>query len=443
MKSIIDYGNALAGLPLLARVAVGLLLFILVAVFLSYMWGIRPHSLRKLIQAEFPKSWDPRKWLLYASNLGRKGKVATTVLVAVLAAVLLIPMLFPNSPVVIKLLGRNQFRAVSSHLFIEHYQSYNYLYLQAIAPRNYLQVEDSLTFQNVTDTPLTHFRILTFLFTDFAHPSDFYHYYSINTGTQYMSLGVFDVGSLKSQDSYTLKIRDLYTRALQSADVTENQLNALLFPKLGEPFACDYKKAQEKSNQAFSRNTTLYGHFVVPHFKFGNVNLDAFCGLPIKLILNYHAGTSQFSSVLLGGTYYYGRFKGDKFVAYPDSVASFIKPRFSLVREKSGAEDEVVNMDVEIPSRNFRPIPYRHDPEILAWYSVVEPEGDEQLDQQVALTHDTGFEARQIARARFALEAGQVEEAKRTLEGLVTLSPSNKQAQELRMQLNALPPAGH
>ncbi len=437
MKAIIDYGNALAGMPQLARVLIGFVLLALVAVFLAYMWGFRPQTLKTIVQEQFPKSLDPRQWLLYASKRSPKVKVAITALLAALALLVLAPMIFPNSPIVARILGRTQFRAISSHLFIEHFQSYNYHYLQAIPPRDYLQVADSLTFQNVSGAPLTHFRILTFLFTDFAHPSDFYHYYSIDTGTQYASLGVFDVGSLKSEDSYTLKIRDLYSKALQNVDLTEGQLNALLFPKVGEPFTCDFKKAQEKPNQAFSRKSDLHRHFVVPHFKFENVNLDAFCGFPIKLVLNYHAGTSQYSSVLVGGTYYYGKFKGDKFVAYPDSVASFIKPRFSLVREKSGAEDEIVNMDVEIPGRNYRPIPYRHDPDIRAWYSVIEPEGDEQLDQQLAYTYDTAFESRQIARAQFAANAGRVEEANQILEGLLNLYPSSEKARELRAKLAA------
>jgi hypothetical protein len=436
MKQIIAFGNLLANLPLWVRVLAIVLLLGLLFVSIAYVWGLRPEAVKKVIQADIPRSRDPREWLKFVSRFGWKGKATVTILSLALVGLLVLPLLFSNFGFVATFLGRNQVRAISSHLFVEHYQNYNYLFLQEVTARNYSQVEDSLKFQNISGGPLTHFRILTFLFTDFANPADFYHFYSIDTGTQYIALDVFDVGLLKSEESYTLRIKDVYDRLLERTDVTDNELNALLFPRIGEPLSCDFRKSRQASNQAYSRKPNLHNKFVVPHPNFRNVALDAMCGFPIKLIVNYHSGTSQVSNVLVGGTFYYGKSQDKKIVPYPESVASFVKPRFSLVREKSGAEDEIVNMDVEISGRNFMRIPFQPDPSILAWYFVVEPEGDEQLDQQLSLTVDNGFEARQTSRAQMLLKSGQVEEAKQTLDGLLNLSPGYEQARSLRAQIS-------
>lgn len=440
MKPIIEFGNLLANLPLWLRVLLILVVLGLLVTSLAYVWGLRPQAIKKVVQADIPKSRDPRDWLVYFSRFGWKGKTVVTVLSFTLVVALSVPLMFSHFGVVAKVLGRNQARAVTSHLFVQHYENYTHLFLEEVSSRNYSQVEDSLQFQNISPSALTHFRILAFVFVDLANLADFYRFYSIDTGTQYIPLGTFDVGSLKSEETYTMRMEEIYGKLLERTNVSENELNDLLFPDVGEAIACDFKQVRQAPHQAFTKKPELHDKFFVQRAKFGDSDLDAICGFPVKLILNYRSGTSQVSNVLIGGTYYYGKLKDNKIIPHAVAVASFVKPRFSLIREKSGAEDEIVNMDVEISGRRFVRIPYRPNPNILAYYSVSEPEGDDQLDQQLSVTVDNGIEARLATRAQILLKAGEVEEAVQTLDRLLNLSPKNEQARMLRARISESTP---
>jgi hypothetical protein len=187
----------------------------------------------------------------------------------------------------------------------------------------------------------------------------------------------------------------------------------------------------EKYNQAFTTKPELLKHYrnIQPR------ELNAVCGLPMKLVVNYMSGTERYSVLFMGGTYYYGVAVAGGMIPHPAAVASFVKPRFSLMRRTSGSEDKVMDMDLEIPGSSFAPEPL--DPSLIGLYFVFQPKDDDELDQQLSLTVHRAMGDKLAEQAQRLAEQGQVPAASELVARALNLQPNNSRALALRAYLRS------
>lgn len=435
MNVLHNWANYAISLNIWWKALAASLLALLVSVSLLYIWGKRSSFVENALKAKFPEGKDPRGWVLFLSRHGPIGKWIASVLAGLFLAVLFI-LLFFNESKLAKSLGLNyRYLSVAPHLFVQYHHNYADLYLKQDTDGKVENVEDNLVFQNISDKPLTHFQILVFSFAEFHNPLDFYRWYSIDTGKDYLSLGAISVGSLKAQEEYRVSLSTIYKMFADKTGKGISDLNGYLFPTIGESTSCRTLREPQRSNQAYTDKADLLNRFSMQRPAAGGRELDAICGLPLKLEVNYRYGSDQFSSLFVGGNFYYGRALPQGIVPHPIAIASFIKPRLSLSRSLSGSNPQVINMDLEIthgPSSELR------DRSFMVYSSVMQPEGDEQLDQLLSITVDENLESRLWDLARQKVRDGSNMVALTLLNRLLNLQPGNVEAMRLKQQLSAL-----
>lgn len=397
-----------------------------------YLLGPRSAALDQVVDAKLPRSRDPRKWLKWIRGRGISFRRFVCSLIVIIVVILLALLIFPDVGPVAKLLGRNIPSSVPAHLFVQYNQNYSYLYLKESADKHASNVEDVLTFQNITTEPLTFFRISIFVFKDFANPKAFYHTYSLDSGTEYQSLGTIDVGSLGREQKYVLPMTEIYDRFRSKIDMNKETFDEFLFPTVGRTLTCVIDTPSTKQHQVFTDDEKILNiiAMLAPHPT--GQQLDAICGVPLKLVVHYRLAGNQYSLLFMGGAFYFGRKTDGDLVPYPVVVASFVKPRLSLGRRQSGATPKVINMDLEVSGTYSGQI---GDPEIMAFYFVTQPNGDEQLDQLFGVHVNTATTKNLAAKANLQIERGNLQEAIDTLDRLINLEPQNTEAISAREQL--------
>jgi hypothetical protein len=318
--------------------------------------------------------------------------------------------------------------AVQPHLYVQHNENYSYLYLSESVDKNTSNVEDSLTLKNISDDVLTFFRVTVYAYTSLVDPRDFYQTYSLNTQQNYTYLGMLDVGSLNREEEFIFRMTTAYEWLVSRTQITSSDLQNLLFPKLGESVDCVIDREAGNREQAYTDDEEMLGRFFVLNPKQGSYELDGICGVPLKVVVSYRVGTQAYSLLFMGGTYYYGRTLGDSsLVAYPTAVAGFIKPRLSLLRPISGAMERPINMDLEIAGRHSGPL---DNPDHIVIYTVTEPRGEEQIDQQLALNIHRSINRDLADQANREIRGREYQSGFETLSRLINLEPHNSGAIE-------------
>lgn len=427
MMEIREAANWLADLSFAPRLLILLVLLILTFAVVYYLLGARNESIERVFDAELPKTKDPRQWLKKIRAQGRLISFVVAGFFVVFFSAMFLLLFFPDVPIVRTVLERDQYDTQAPHLYVQMSQNYSYLYLAPEAQKEVSAIEDSLEFQNVSKDTLTFFRITAWLYKDFGDMDTFYNTYSLDH-TNYISLGVVDVGTLAPQESFKLQLADIYEKIQKKFEGTNLNLHNLLLPTIGQEANCRIAGGPTTASEKYTNDAELLGKVsrFVPQVS--GKPLDAICGTPLKLVLTYRIDSNIYSLLFLGGTYYFGRRTDAGLIPFPAAIASFVKPRLSLMREQSGAEDNVINMDLEIAGRYSGQL----RDGLLSVYTVTQPESEEQLDQQLAINLNTTITRELADKASKEIENGRLREALATVERLINLEPTNQKALEVR-----------